>query len=72
MNRGMHEYDEFLPSYIPEFKTPEKFVDEKIKMLRDQFRIDLSDEDIAHLRELKTESAINAAVMAIFNKYWEV
>lgn len=62
--------DDFAPTYIPEFDTPEKFVDEKIEMLQGQCYIKLSEKDIAHLRTLKTEHAINAAVRSLINKYW--
>ena len=57
--------------YIPEFENPEQFVDEKIKMLTEDFKINLTYEDKKYLRSFKTENHINTAVRTIFNKYWE-
>jgi hypothetical protein len=58
-------------SWMPEFTTAKEFAEAKIKMLKEQFYIQLSTDDILHLRSLKTETEINAAVRAIINKYWE-
>lgn len=66
-----HADENFGVSYIPEFTTVEEFVDKKIKMLREDFRIKLNLDDIAHLKSLETENQVNAAVKAIINKYWE-
>ena len=60
----------FQPSYIPRFTTPEKFIDDKILMLEEQFYITLSYEEKKHLRELKTEHEINAAIKEIINEHW--
>lgn len=68
-NRPTYGIDDFSPAYIPEFDTPEKYVKQKIEMLRKHFYIDLTYEEIAHLHELKTENSINAAVRSIINKY---
>lgn len=66
-----HEDGKFSPSYVPEFTTPEKFIEAKVKMLREHFMIDLTDDDIRHLHEFNTETQINAAVKGIINKYWK-
>lgn len=71
MIRSIHEDGEFSASYIPHFTNPEEFVDAKIEMLRTEFCIHLTDEDIAYLRSFKAEHEINAAVKGIINKYWE-
>ena len=55
---------------IPNFKDADKFIDAKIKMLKEDFLINLTDDDIAHLRKFKTENDINAAVRSLVNKYW--
>lgn len=65
-----HDDTDFVASYVPQFTTPEEFINTKIKMLKKDFYIDLTDDDIAHLREFKTENEINAAVKGIINKYW--
>lgn len=69
--REAHENTDFTPSYIPEFITPEKYIDAKVKMLQEHMCIDLTDEDISHLYEYRTEGEINAAVKGIINKYWK-
>lgn len=67
--KGAHDDGRFRPSYVPEFTTPDKFIEAKVAMLRDDFYIDLTYEDIAHLRSFKTEGEINAAVKTIINKH---
>jgi hypothetical protein len=65
-----HNDSTYTPSCIPKFTTHDKFVEAKIKMLEEDFKIPLSEKDIWHLREYKTEGEINAAVRAIIDKYW--
>lgn len=65
-----NDYEITRTSYVPEFKNPEKFIEAKINMLQNDFRIDLSLDDIVHLKSLKTERAINAAVRAIIDRAW--
>lgn len=62
---------EFLPSYIPKFNTPEKFLEAKIKMLEEDFYITLTEEEKQYLKEFKTEQRINAAIRNIINKHWD-
>lgn len=69
--REAHEDTDFMPAYVPEFTTPEKFIEAKVKILREHMCIDLTDDDIAHLREYRTEGEINAAVKGLINKYWK-
>lgn len=59
-----------MPSYIPEFNSPEKFAEKKIEMLERDFKIKLSDKQKLHLKTLKTERAINAAVRGIIDEAW--
>ena len=61
----------FEANYIPKFKTPGQFITDKIEILRGQFNINLTAEDIDYLCQYKTENEINAAVKGILNKYWE-
>lgn len=56
---------------IPKFDRADKFIDEKVNILKDQMYIQVTDEDIEYLRQFKTEGDINAAVKRIINKYWE-
>ena len=66
-----HHSGEFRPAYIPRFDDPDKFVDAKVKLLREHFCINVTDEDIEYLRSFRTEGEINVAVKKIINKYWE-
>lgn len=68
---GVHDDTSFSPTYVPEFTTPEEFIAAKVEMLRTHMEIDVTQEDIAHLREYQTEGEINAAVKSIINKYWK-
>lgn len=71
-NYGLNDPEvESTPSYIPKFETPNQFIEEKIKMLRSQFKITPTDEEINHLYDLKTEYEINAAVKTILNNHWK-
>lgn len=56
--------------FMPEFTTAREFADKKIKMLKEQMCIHITKDEALHLRSLKTEGEINAAVRAIINKYW--
>ena len=69
--KNVHADGDFRPSYIPEFTTPEAFVDAKVQMLRGPFKMGITDEDVEYLRQFKTEVQINNAVKTIINKYWE-
>ena len=59
-----------LPGYVPTFTTAEKFVEKRITMLERDFKIELSYEEKKHLKSLKTERAINAAVRDIIDNAW--
>lgn len=71
MHRLSDQPGDYEASYIPQFVDAVSFANTKIDILRDDFRIPLLDSDIKHLRSLKTENEINAAVRAIINRYWE-
>ena len=62
---------EFQPSYIPKFETPERFIAEKVAILRNHMGIYPTPEEIQHLKTYKTENEINAAIKTIINKYWD-
>lgn len=69
--RDVHEDGNFRPAYIPRFTNVDDFVNAKVKMLREQFCINVTDADVEYLRGFNTENEINAAVKVIINKYWE-
>lgn len=65
------ENDHFARSkYIPKFKSPKEFAKAKVKMLREEFCVNLSAEDEAYILGLKTEAEINSAFKKMLNKYW--
>lgn len=71
VGKGVHDDTAFAPSYIPEFTTPEKFIEAKVKMLREHFQINVTNDDIVYLQQYKKEGEINAAVKGIINKHWK-
>ena len=52
------------------FKTPEQYVNRKLKMLNNEMYIYPTKDEIAHLRTLKTRIAIDNAVHSIIDRYW--
>lgn len=68
---GVHDDTNFSPTYVPEFTTPDEFIDARVEILRTHMEIEITEEDIAHLREYRTEGEINAAVKGLINKYWK-
>ena len=66
----VHHSGQFRPAYIPRFTTPEKFIEDKIGILREHFCIKLTDDDITYLQQFKTEGEINNAVKTIINRHW--
>lgn len=65
-----HDEGHFAPSYIPEFTTPNEYIDARVEILREHLFIEVTDDDVRYLREFKTEGEINAALKGIINKYW--
>jgi hypothetical protein len=57
--------------YLPEFVSADRYVDAKLKMLKCEMLIEPTDEEIAHLYELKTETAIDNAVHSIIARHWD-
>lgn len=64
-------YDEYITGYSPIFKTPEKYVEAKLKILRRDFCIEATEEEVAHLNTLETEIAIDNAILSIINHHWD-
>ena len=55
--------------YIEKFTTPEKYIKAKLKMLRRDFGITPSIEEIEHLNEFKTEISIDNAVRTLILRH---
>ena len=62
---------EFQPAYIPKFENPEQFIEAKLDMLYNHFKIRPTDDEIARLYEKKTECDINLVVKTILNNHWK-
>ena len=64
-------YDEYITGHSPQWKTPEKYVEAKLKILRRDFKIKPTESEIAHLNTLKTQVAIDNACLSIINHHWD-
>lgn len=64
-------YDEYITSHSPQFKTPEKYIKSKLKILSRDFHIEATEEEVRHLKILKTQIAIDNAVLSIINHHWD-
>lgn len=64
-------YDEYITSHSPQFITPEKYIKSKLKILSRDFYIEATEEEIAHLKTLKTQISIDNAILGIINRRWD-
>ena len=62
--------DPYINSHSPKFSTPEKYISAKLKILRRDFRVEPTKEELAHLNTLTTQIAIDNAVLGIINRRW--
>ena len=69
----MYSDDERAPSYSPIFKNPEQYIEAKLKILTDPraFGIQPTYEERQHLKTLKTQTAIDNAIISIINHRWD-
>lgn len=58
-------------NYLPEFIRADRYVRAKLNMLRNEMLIEPTDAEVAHLYELKTETAIDNAVHSIIARHWD-
>lgn len=63
-------YDPYITSHSPIFKIPEKYVRDKLRILKRDFRIEATTDEINHLNTLTTQTAIDNAVLSIINRHW--
>ena len=63
--------NEYINGHSPKWTTPQKYAEAKIKILQRDFRIALTEKEILHLKTLKTEIAIDNAVLSIINHHWD-
>jgi hypothetical protein len=67
-SNGLEGYNVIYPS---SFETPEKYIKERLLILKRDFLIEPTEEELDHLHTLKTEIAIDAAIRKICNSRWE-
>jgi hypothetical protein len=60
----------YEPNPIAKFKNPEDFIEDKVRMLQEHFKIQLTTDDLTYLKKFKTENDINAAVRTIISRHW--
>lgn len=58
-------------SWVPRFINHEQYVEAKLRILRCDMYIEPTKEEIEHLHELKTKTAIDNAVHSIINRHWK-
>lgn len=64
-------YDDYITGYSPRWTTPEKYLEAKLKILRRDFRITPTENEIMHLKSLKTQIKIDNAILGIINRHWD-
>ena len=57
--------DDYINSHSPTFLTPEQYIKAKLKILHRDFYIDPTEAEIKHLYELKTQTAIDNAILTL-------
>ena len=62
--------DPYINSHSPKFSTPGKYIKEKLKILRRDFCINPTEEEIAHLHTLTAQIPIDNAVITIMKRHW--
>lgn len=63
-------YDPYINSHSPVFKTPEQYLKAKLKILRRDFCIEPTEEEITHLNTLTTQVTIDNAILSIIARHW--
>jgi hypothetical protein len=63
--------DAYIAGHSPKFTTPEKYIKAKLKILRRDFCVRPTEEEIAHLKTLTTEIGIDNACLGIINRHWD-
>lgn len=65
--------NEHACSHSPIFKNPEQYLKAKLKILTDPRAFDITPtyEEMKHLETLKTQIAIDNAILSIINRRWD-
>lgn len=64
-------YEPYIPSHSPIFRNPEQYTEHKLKILSRDFYIEATEEEVAHLKTLKTQVQIDNAILSIINRHWD-
>lgn len=60
----------YIDSHAIVFRNPAQYLKAKLKVLTNNFLITPTDEEMEHLRTLKTQIQIDNAVITIMNRRW--
>ena len=63
-------YDPYISSHSPIFRTPKKYIEQKLKILRRDFRIEPTETELEHLNTLTTQITIDNAILSIISHHW--
>lgn len=61
----------YTPGAVPEFTTPEEFIEAKLEMLRKELCIEPTEAELAKLNTATTENGINRIVHDIIDAHYE-
>lgn len=64
-------YDPYINSHSPIFRTPEQYIEQKLKILKRDFCVTATEAEVAHLNTLKTQIEIDNAVLSIIAHHWD-
>ena len=66
-------YDTEYNSHSPVFRNPKQYVEAKLKILTDHrgFGIQPTRDEVLHLYTLKTQIAIDNAILSIISHHWD-
>lgn len=62
--------ENYISGHSPVFKTPEQYTRAKVKILKRDFCIRPTEEEMYHLKTLETQIAIDNAILSIINHHW--
>lgn len=64
-------YDIERNEHCPAFKNPRQYAEAKMKILREEFCLNLTREEELHLLTLPTQISIDNAFLSIINHHWD-
>lgn len=57
--------------YSPRFTSPQKYADAKLKILEQEFKLPLTEEDKLRVYKCKIEVDVDRACRSLINKYFD-